>query len=88
MANNLMPRDQRQFRIRQFTVDDVKVSATNSARTYAHEQLSLPRPWLWHVAQLQRLVWLIEDHRSHGYQYNDESQHNEVRRAGEVAVSH
>ena len=51
-ANNLMARNQRQLRVRQFAIDYVKVSAANSAGTHAHEQLPSSRLWLWHIAQL------------------------------------
>jgi hypothetical protein len=51
-ANDLMTRNERQLRIRQFAVHDVKISAANSARINTHEQLSPPRLWLWHIAQL------------------------------------
>src|SRR6266536_2086034 len=51
-ANNLMARNQRQLRVRQFAIDYVKVSAANTAGTNAYEQLPPLRLWLWHIAQL------------------------------------
>jgi len=47
----------------------MKVSAANSASADAHEQLSLLRSWLWHIAQLQRLPKLIENHRAHALRH-------------------
>src|SRR5882724_369815 len=53
-SDNLMTENQRQFRIRQFPIDHVKVSAANRAGTDADEQLSPARLRLRHIAQLQR----------------------------------
>src|SRR5213076_2197244 len=39
-SDNLVTENQRQFRIGQFPIDHVKVSAANRARADAHEQLS------------------------------------------------
>jgi hypothetical protein len=52
-SDNLVTENQRQFRIGQFAIDDVKVSAANRAGADAHEQLSFARLRLWHIAQLQ-----------------------------------
>src|SRR5947208_7523404 len=43
-ADNLVTENQRQFRIGQFSIDHVKVSAANRAGADAHEQLSFA--WL------------------------------------------
>src|ERR1043165_2229448 len=65
-AHNLMAENQRQLRVRQFAVDHVKIGAANSACADPYEQLSPARLWLWNIAQLQRLRWLLENHRAHG----------------------
>jgi hypothetical protein len=36
-TDNLVPQDQRQFRIRQFAIDDVKIGPANRARTHTNE---------------------------------------------------
>src|SRR5690349_24580062 len=41
--DNLMSQDERQLRIQQFAIDYMKISAANSARIDAHEQLSPAR---------------------------------------------
>ena len=68
-TDDLMPRDQRELRIWQFAIDHMKISATNSARIDAHEQLPRARLWPWHIAQLQGLLQLVEDHRAHGLRH-------------------
>src|SRR5262249_59109556 len=64
-----MAEDERQLGIWQFAIDHVKIRAANSARADAHEQLSPARLWLCHIAQLQPLRWLLENHRAHGLPY-------------------
>src|SRR6266478_8991823 len=50
-ADNLVPQDQRQFRIRQFAIDDVKIGPANRARAHTNEQLPRPGLRLQHIAQ-------------------------------------
>src|SRR5436305_6056957 len=50
-ADNLVTENQRQFRIGQFTIDYMKVSAANCAGPDSHEQLSPARFRLRHIAQ-------------------------------------
>src|SRR6266699_3799396 len=50
MADNLVPQDQRQFRIRQFAIDDVKIGPANRARAHTNEQLPRPGLQLQHIA--------------------------------------
>jgi hypothetical protein len=52
MSDNLVTENQRQFRIRQFAVNYVEVSATNTAGADSHEQLSPARLRLWQIAEL------------------------------------
>jgi hypothetical protein len=66
LSYNLVTENQRQFRIGQFTIDNVKVSAANRARADAYEQLSLAWLRLWRIAQLQDLFRFVENHRAHG----------------------
>ena len=63
--DNLVSGDQRQFRIRQFAIDNVQIGATNRARAHAHEQLSRLGVWLRDIAQHERLPRFLEDHRAH-----------------------
>jgi hypothetical protein len=61
----LMPGDERQFRIRQLAIDNVKVGAANGTSGNTNEQLSLARPWCRHFPELKRLSWFVENHRTH-----------------------
>src|SRR6266550_324963 len=65
MANNLMTWYERQFWIRQFAIDHVKVSAANRAGADAHEQLSFAWLRLRHIAQLQGSFRFVENHGAH-----------------------
>src|SRR5437773_4930506 len=64
-SDNLMTENQRQFRIGQFPIDHVKVSAANRARADAHEQLSFAPLRLRHIAQFQGLFRFVENHCTH-----------------------
>jgi hypothetical protein len=61
----LVPRNQWQFRVRQFAIDNVEIGSANRACGNAHEQLSPRRFWLWHIAELQRLPRFLEHHCAH-----------------------
>jgi hypothetical protein len=53
----------------------VKVGPANRACGDTHKQLTLRRLWLWHIAQLQRVLRLFQNHRAHVSEYkmtNDE----------------
>jgi hypothetical protein len=65
LSDNLVTENQRQLRIGQFAVCDVKVSAANRAGPDAHEQLSPARLRLWHIAQFQWSSRFVENHRAH-----------------------
>jgi hypothetical protein len=67
-----MAQNQGQLWIRQFAIDDMKIGPAHCACRNAHEQLSPPRIRFWHIAQLQWLLRLIEDHRAHRFNVNDE----------------
>jgi hypothetical protein len=69
-SDNLVTENQRQFRIGQFAIDHVKVGAANRAVADPNEQLS--RAWLrfCYITQLQRLPWLVENHRAHASRIN------------------
>ena len=60
-----MTENQRQFRIGQFPIDHVKVSAANRARADAYEQLSFAWLRLRHIAQFQDLFRFVENHCTH-----------------------
>ncbi len=60
-----MTENQRQFRIGQFPIDHVKVSAANRAGADAHEQLSFAWLRLRHIAQFQDLFRFVENHCTH-----------------------
>src|SRR5437588_8044404 len=49
-TDNLVPQDQRQFRIRQFAIDDMKIGPANRARAHTNEQLPRPGLRLQHIA--------------------------------------
>ncbi len=74
--DNLMPGNQRQLRLWQLSIDNMEISPTNRTGTHANEQLSRSRVWPWHIAELQRLPRIIENHRAHVDEYkmtNDEA---------------
>src|SRR3982074_2211310 len=64
-TDNLVPEDQRQFRIRQFAIDDMQIGAANRAGGNAHKQLASRRLGLWNIAQSQRNLRPIQNHRAH-----------------------
>src|SRR5437016_3185431 len=66
-SDNLVTENQRQFRIGQFAIDHMKVSAANRAGANTDEQLSPARLRLWHITQLQGSFRFVENHGTHGY---------------------
>jgi hypothetical protein len=52
-----------------FTVNDVKISATNSARGHANQNLPFSKLRVRLVHENQRLSWTLKDHRFHNSQY-------------------
>src|SRR5215469_8583239 len=64
-SDNLVTENQGQFRVGQFTINHVKVSAANRAAADPHEQLSPVRLRFRHVPQLQRSFPFVENHRAH-----------------------
>jgi hypothetical protein len=60
---------EREFWIRQFAIDHVKISPAHPARCDSHKQLALGRSWSFYVAELQWLPRLIQNHRAHVNQY-------------------
>src|SRR5438874_13811885 len=65
-SDNLVTENQWQFRIGQFAIDNVKVSAANRARAHPHKQLSFAWLRLRHIAQFQGPFWFVENHCTHG----------------------
>src|SRR5881392_760588 len=65
-------RGQLLVRVSTCAVCHVKVSAANRAGADAHEQLSPTPLRLRHIAQLQRLFRLLENHGAHATSINDE----------------
>ena len=63
--DNLVSGNQRQFRFRQFAIDDMQVCPANGARTYFHEKLSGRRPRNRQIVGDQRLTWHMQTHRAH-----------------------
>jgi hypothetical protein len=55
----------REFWIRQFAIDHVKIGPAHRARRDSHKQLSLGRSWFLYVAELEWLPRLIQNHRAH-----------------------
>jgi hypothetical protein len=68
-ANNFVAGNERQFWFRQFAIDDMKIGPANGTGRNAHQQLSGVGPPPGDIAQLQRLVGRIQDHRSHERNY-------------------
>jgi hypothetical protein len=66
LSDNLVTENQREFRIGQFAIGHVKVSAANRAGADAHEQLSPAGLRLGHIAQLQGSFRFVENHCTHG----------------------
>ena len=64
-SNDLMPGDERQFGIRQLTIDNVKVGAANGTSGDTNEQLSRAYPGRRHFLELKRLPWFFQNHRAH-----------------------
>src|SRR6266545_945738 len=64
--NDLVTWYERQFRIRQFAIDYVKVCSAHRTGRDSHKQLSLGRSWFLRVAELERLPRVIQNHRAHG----------------------
>lgn len=60
-----MPGDERQFRIRQLAIDNVKVGAANGTSGNTNEQLSRAQLRFWRVTRAKRLPWFFENHRAH-----------------------
>src|SRR5205823_9720432 len=60
---------EREFWIRQFAIDHVKISPAHPARCDSHKQLALGRSWSLYVAELQSLPRLIQTNRAHANQY-------------------
>jgi hypothetical protein len=60
-----MARDQRQPRIRQLAVDDVKVGPAHRARLDAHNDLARPGPRISSRLHRQRMARRGKDHGLH-----------------------
>jgi hypothetical protein len=66
VPNNLVTWYEREFWIRQFAIDHVKIGPAHRARRDSHKQLSLGWSWFLYVAELEWLSRLIQNHRAHG----------------------
>jgi hypothetical protein len=64
-ANDFMPWDDWQPRMRQFAIYDMEISATNAASSYTDQNLARARLWVGSLHELQRLVWPFQNHRAH-----------------------
>ena len=60
-----MPGNERQFRIRQFAIDDVQVSTTNRAGADPDQNLAGLWRRTWNLGQPKRLSRPVENHRAH-----------------------
>jgi hypothetical protein len=65
-TNNLVTWYEREFWIRQFAIDHVKIGPAHRARRYSHKELSLGQSWFLYIAELERLPRLIQNHSTHG----------------------
>src|SRR5581483_10197729 len=63
--HNLVTENQRQLRIWQLAIDNVKIGPTNAARCHANEQFSPARLRIGNVAQSEGCARSLEDHRPH-----------------------
>jgi hypothetical protein len=68
-ADNLVTWYERQFWVRQFAIDHVKICPAHRTGRDLHKQLALGRSWLLHIAELKRLLRLIQNHRAHGLRH-------------------
>src|SRR4030095_15872311 len=66
VPNNLVTWYEREFWIRQFAIDHVKIGPAHRTRCDSHKQLALGRSRFLHVAELEWLPRLIQNHRVHG----------------------
>ena len=64
-ADDLVPGNERQFRIGQFSIDQMQIGAANRARLNADEQLFWARFWYRHIALHERVSQFLENHRAH-----------------------
>src|SRR5205823_2433477 len=64
-ADDLVAENQREFGIRQFAIDDVKIGPANAARANANKKLSPARFRFRNVAQCERRSDFLEHHRTH-----------------------
>src|SRR5207249_7414514 len=64
--DDLMSWNEGQLRLRQLTVDDVKVRAAHTAGRHAQEDLTGPRPRPRDLPEHQGPSRCLENHRSHG----------------------
>jgi hypothetical protein len=64
-ADDLMADDQREFRIRQFPIHDVQISAADSARAHLDENLARAGLRLGSFEQTERLPRSFENHCAH-----------------------
>ena len=65
LADNFMAEDERQFRIRQFAIDDMEIGAADRARRHPHEHLTGGRVRRWHLRAFERSTRRLEKHRAH-----------------------
>jgi hypothetical protein len=80
-SDDLVPRHQRQFGIRQFAVDDVEVGAADATRCDLHHDLAGGRRGRRPLAHDEWPAQLLEHHRAH-----DRFLQPSVERRGEIAA--
>jgi len=64
-ADDLVARHDRQFRQRQFAIDDMQVGAANRARLDTQDKLGRPRFGIRSLLRAQRLPGCTKNHRTH-----------------------
>jgi hypothetical protein len=64
-ADDFVPRNDWQPRLRQLTIHNMEIRATNAASSYLDQDVA--RAWLWigAVHEPERLSWAFQDHGAH-----------------------
>jgi hypothetical protein len=65
-TDDLVSENERQLRIRKLAVDNMKIGPANTARADANKELPPARLWFWNIAQNERRVRFLQNHRAHG----------------------
>jgi hypothetical protein len=67
LTDNFMPWNPWQHRLRELTVEQVQISAADTAGQHLDQQLMGVRCRDWTLFQLQRLAWGMQNHGAHDH---------------------